>query len=94
MAKWAGLEEDWIQQWRAGPLRKAEVIPALVKTIHASPLQGKKVDGGIPLRKERDLDNLIIEPPGTVEGIELVIRQDSGQLDQREGKAEDVVWHY
>ena len=57
--------------------KKTEVVPALVRAIHLSPLQIKKTEGGSPLRKERELDPLMMEPPRTVEGIELVIRGDS-----------------
>ena len=92
LARWAGSEEDWIQKWRAGPPRKAEVIPTLVLATHLSTLQVKKADGGIPLRKERVLDPLMIEPPRTVEGIELVIRGDSKTVvDWINGKAKQKV---
>ena len=57
MARWAGSREDWIQKWRTSPRKKAEMIPKLVLAIHLSTLQVKKADGGIPLRKERDLDS-------------------------------------
>ena len=74
MVRWAGSEEDWIQRWRVGPLRKAEVITNLVLAIHLSTLQVQKADGRILLRKEKDLDPLMIQPQRTVEGIEVVLR--------------------
>ena len=47
-----------------------------------------KKDGGIPLKKARDVDPLILDPPGTTEGIELVIRGDSKTVvDWINGKA-------
>ena len=55
MARCASSGEDWTQKWSTCPPKKAEVIPTLVLTIHLSTLQVKKEDGGIPLRKERDL---------------------------------------
>ena len=76
MARRAGSGEDWIQKWRMNPPKKTEAVPALVLTIHLSPLQIKQIEGGIPLRKERKLDPLVMEPPRSVEGIELVIRGD------------------
>ena len=49
-------------------------------------------EGGIPLRKERELDPLVMEPPRTVEGIELVIRGDSKTVvDWINGKAKQKV---
>ena len=74
MARWAGSGEDWIQKWRVHPPKKTEAVPALVRAIHLSPLQIKMTDGGIPLGKERELDPLLLVPPRTVTGIELVIR--------------------
>ena len=60
--------------------------------IHLSPLQIKMTDGVIPLRKERELDPLLLEPPRTVEGIELVIRGDSKTVvDWINGKAKQKV---
>ena len=77
-----GSEEDWIQKWRA----------TLVLTVHLSTLQVKKAEGGIPLRKERDLASLMIKPPITVEGIELVIGGDSKTVvDWINGKAKQKV---
>ena len=50
----------------------------------------KKADGGIALRKERDLDPLMIKPPRTVEGIELAIRGASKTVvDWINGKAKE-----
>ena len=44
------------------------------------------------LRKERELDSLVMEPPRTVEGIELVIRCDSKTIvDWINGKANQKV---
>ena len=77
MAGWAGSGEDWIQKWRMNPPKKTDAIPTLVLAIPLSPIQIKKIDGGIPLRRERDLDPLVMEPSRTVEGIELVIPGDS-----------------
>ena len=73
MARWAGSGEDWIQKWRMHPPKKTVAVPALVRAIHVSPLQIRITDGGIPLRKERELDPLLLGPPRTVTGIELVI---------------------
>ena len=73
MARWAGSEEDWIQKWRMHPPKQTEAVPALVRAVPLSQLQIKMTDGGIPLRKERELDPLL----RTVEGIGLVIRGDS-----------------
>ena len=56
--------------WRMHPPKKTEAVPALVRAIHLSPC-------GISLRKERELDPLLLVPPRTVAGIELVIRGDS-----------------
>ena len=92
MARWAGSGEDWIHKWRTSPPKKAEVIPTLVLAIHLSTLQVKKADGGIPRRKERDLDPLMIKPPRTVEGLELVIRGDSKTVvDWINGEAKQKV---
>ena len=92
MARWAGSGEDWIQKWRMNPPKKTEAVPTLVLAIHLSPLQIKKIEGGILLRKERELDSLVMEPPRTVEGIELVIRCDSKTIvDWINGKAKQKV---
>ena len=56
MARWTGSEADWIQKWRKSRSKKAEVVPALIWAFHLSPLQIKRIDGGISLRKERELD--------------------------------------
>ena len=76
MARWAGSGEDWIQKWRTSPRRKVDMILPLVLAIHLSPSQIKKTEGGFPLRKERELDPLVLEPPRIFEGIELVFRGD------------------
>ena len=74
------------------PPKKTEAVPALVRAIHLSPLQIKMTEGGVPLRKERELDPLSMEPPRTVEGIELVIRGDSKTVvDWINGKAKQKV---
>ena len=92
MARWAGSGEDCTQKWRTSPPNKKEAIPQLVLAIHLSPLQIKMTVDGIPLRKERELDPLLIEPPRTVEGIELVIRGDSKTVvDRINGKAKRKV---
>ena len=92
MARWAGSEEDWILKWKMNPPKKTEAVPALVRAIHLSPLQIKKTEGGIPLRKERELDPLVMEPPRTLEGIELVIRGDNKTVvDWTNGKAKQRV---
>ena len=54
---------------RVGPLRKAEVIPNLVLAIHLSTLKVKKADGRILLRKEKDLDPLMIQRPRTLKEL-------------------------
>ena len=59
-----------------GPPKKTDVVPFLLKMIHLTSIQTKRV-GGIPLTKARDVDPLIIDPPDNIEGIELVIRGDS-----------------
>ena len=73
------------------PPKQTEAVLALVLAIHLSPLQLKK-EGGIPLRKEREHDPLVMEPPRTVEGIELVTRGDSKTVvDWINGKAKQKV---
>ena len=49
MTRWAGQKDDWIQLWRKGPPRKTDVIPLLLKMIHLTSLQTKRVSG-IPLK--------------------------------------------
>ena len=88
----AGSGEDWIQKWRVHPPKKTEAVPALVRAIHLSPLQIKMTDGGIPLGNERELDPLLLVPPRTGTGIELVIRGDSKTVvDWINGKAKQQV---
>ena len=71
---------------------KTEAVPALVRAIHLSPSQIKMTDDGIPHREERELDALLLEPPRTVERIELVIRRDSKTVvDWINGKAKQKV---
>ena len=59
--------QDWekigYRKWRASRPKKAEVIPTLVLAIHLSPLQDKNTDGGILLRKDKELDPLLMEVP-------------------------------
>ena len=88
MAPWAGQKNDWIQLWRVGSPKKIDVIPLQLKMIHLTSLLMKK-EGGIPFKKARDVDPLIIDPPGTTEGIQLVIRGDSSKtvVDWINGKA-------
>ena len=50
--------------------KKTEAVPAFVRAIHLSPC-------GISFRKEKELDPLLLVPPRTVAGIELVIRGNS-----------------
>ena len=59
-----------------GSPKKIDVIYLLLKRINLTPLMTKK-DGGIPLKKTRDVEPLIIDPPGNTEGMQLVIRSDS-----------------
>ena len=89
-----GSGEGWIQKWRMHPPKKTVAVPALVRAIHVSPLQIKITDGGIRLRKERELDPLLLVLRITVTGIELVIRGDSKTIvDCINGKrAEGIVW--
>ena len=68
------------------------MIPTRVLAIHLSTLQVKKAAGGVPLRKERELDPLLFVLPRTVEGIEMVIRGDSKTVvDWINGKAKQKV---
>ena len=68
------------------------MIPTLVLAIHLSTLQDKKAVGGVPLRKQRELDPLLMMPPRTVEGIELVLRGDCKTVvDWIDGKAKQRV---
>ena len=60
----------------------------LLKRINLTSVLTKK-DGGIPLKKARDVDPLILDPPGNTEGIQLVLRGDSETIvDWIDGKAE------
>ena len=76
MARWAWPNNDWIQLRRLDSPKKIDVIPVLLKRINLTSLLTKK-DGGIPLKKARDVDPLILDPLGNTEGIQLVIRGDS-----------------
>ena len=68
--------------------KKTEAVPSLVLAFHLFHYRSKKIEGGIPLRKERELDPLITEFLRTVEGIELVFRGDSKTVvDWISGKA-------
>ena len=88
MARWAGSGKIG---YRSGE-RVLQMIPTLVLAIHLSPLQVKKADGGIPLRKERKQYPLLRKPPRTVEGIELVIRGDNKTVvDWINGEAKQKV---
>ena len=70
------------------PPRKCDVIPTLLlKAINLTSMMTKN-DGGIPLKKARDVDPLILDPPRNTEGIRLVIRGDSKTtVDWINGKA-------
>ena len=58
MARRAGSGEDWLQKWRMSLFKKTEAVPSLVCHPFV-PLQIKKTEGGILLRKEREFDPLI-----------------------------------
>ena len=77
MTRWAGVDNDWIRLWKTGPHKKKDVISSLLQTIHLSSRWTKGGDGGIPLKKARYLDPLIIDPPSCAYGTELIIRGDS-----------------
>ena len=76
MERWAEPDNDWINIWKLESPKKSDVIPLFLKGINLTSMLKRK-DGGIPLKKARDVDPLILEPPANTEGIQLVIQGDS-----------------
>ena len=76
MTRWAGRDVDWIQRMIRHPPRKEEVIIAHENAEAADDTPREKA-WVYPSKEPRDLDPMVLEPPVTTEGTELVIRGDS-----------------
>ena len=59
------------------PPRKVDVIISLLKMLRQPTAHVKKTGGGIPSKKPRELDSMVLEPPTTATGVGLEIRGDS-----------------
>ena len=76
MTRWAGEGDDWVQGMQRHPLRKGDVIVALLKMRRQPTTHLEKNPGSIASKKPRDLDNMVLEPPTNAEGIGLEISID------------------
>ena len=77
IAKWAGEANDWIQVVTRGPLRKEDVTVRLHATMRHVAGHRKDKKSGLPTKKPRDPDPLILEEPAENKKIILEMRGDS-----------------
>ena len=77
IAKWAGEANDWIQVVTRGPLRKEDVTVRLLKTMRHAAGKRKDKKSGLPTKKPRDPDPLILEEPAKNKKFILQMRGDS-----------------
>ena len=63
MTRWAGSGNDWIQKLARHLHRKDDLAIALLRMLREPKIHLEKKRGGIPSKKPRDLDPLVLEPP-------------------------------